>query len=302
MTNPLIPIVSGQINGQPTLTVDARELHACLGVAAHFKDWIVRRIDDYGFIENQDFEVLLKFEQNPKGPTRQGIQPFLDMAKELAMVERTDKGRMVRRYFIDCERLARGQQADLSKLKAQRDALFAWLLELKPELGKIARFRRAGLNRLETARALGWGEKRVRLAETKLAAAGLLPPRESPTLAAGGLSHECRPSNRRPFRMADESRPAPPRRASNPARASPPAAPAPARVLAVLGPERTGREGRAVSDVIDLDPETRRLRALKAKVVRVFQEADAETRETRLAALLDRLETLLDRLDRARAP
>jgi hypothetical protein len=57
-----------------------------------------------------------------------------------------------------------------------------------------------------------------------------------------------------------------------------------------------------VSDVIDLDPETRRLRALKAKVVRVFQEADAETRETRLAALLDRLETLLDRLDRARAP
>ncbi|MEI2743991.1 MAG: hypothetical protein V9G63_16390 [Candidatus Competibacter sp.] len=57
-----------------------------------------------------------------------------------------------------------------------------------------------------------------------------------------------------------------------------------------------------MSDVIDLDPETRRLRALKAKVVRVFQEADAETRETRLAALLDRLETLLDRLDRARAP
>jgi hypothetical protein len=57
-----------------------------------------------------------------------------------------------------------------------------------------------------------------------------------------------------------------------------------------------------VSDVIDLDPETRRLRALKAKVVRVFQEADAETRETRLAALLDRLETLLDRLDRARVP
>ncbi|MEI2743993.1 MAG: antA/AntB antirepressor family protein [Candidatus Competibacter sp.] len=184
MTNPLIPIVSGQINGQPTLTVDARELHACLGVAAHFKDWIVRRIDDYGFIENQDFEVLLKFEQNPQGgrPAKE-YSLSLDMAKELAMVERTDKGRMVRRYFIDCERLARGQQADLSKLKAQRDALFAWLLELKPELGKIARFRRAGLNRLETARALGWGEKRVRLAETKLAAAGLLPPRESPQLS-----------------------------------------------------------------------------------------------------------------------
>ena len=74
-------------------------------------------------------------------------------------------------------------QADLARIRAQRNALWNWLTEIKPELGKIARFRRAGLNRLETARALGWGEKRVRLAETKLAAAGLLPPRESPQLS-----------------------------------------------------------------------------------------------------------------------
>ena len=65
--------------------------------------------------------------------------------------------------------------ADLARLRAQRDAAFAWLIELRPEIGKIARFRRAGLNRLEIARALGWGEKRVRLAERKLADAGLLP-------------------------------------------------------------------------------------------------------------------------------
>lgn len=56
-----------------------------------------------------------------------------------------------------------------------------------------------------------------------------------------------------------------------------------------------------MSEVINLDPETRRRRALKAKVIQVIQEADAQTRETRLAALLDRLETLLDHLDRAGA-
>lgn len=68
-------------------------------------------------------------------------------------------------------------------LRAQRDALWAWLIELKPEIGKIARFRRAGLNRLEIARALGWGEKRVRLAERKLADARLLPVRDSAQLS-----------------------------------------------------------------------------------------------------------------------
>lgn len=64
--------------------------------------------------------------------------------------------------------------ADLARLRAQRNAALAWLIELKPEIGKIARFRRAGLTRVEVARALGWGEKRVRLAERKLTDAGLL--------------------------------------------------------------------------------------------------------------------------------
>lgn len=76
-------------------------------------------------------------------------------------------------------RMPSAPAADLAQLRAQRTALWAWLIEVRPEVGKIARFRRAGLNRLEIARALGWGEKRVRLAERKLAAAGLLPSAEA---------------------------------------------------------------------------------------------------------------------------
>lgn len=176
MTTQLIPIVSGRINGQPALTVDARELHAALDVGKDFSNWIKDRIQQYGFQEKQDFEVFADFGENLKGgrPAKE-YRLTLDMAKELAMVERTDKGRMVRRYFIECERLARSQQANADVLRAQRDALWAWLCGLKPEVGKIARYRRAGLNRDEVARALGWGEKRVRNVERRLRAVGLLP-------------------------------------------------------------------------------------------------------------------------------
>ena len=77
--------------------------------------------------------------------------------------------------FNRLEALARRQQADTELLRAQRDALWAWLCGLKPEVGKIARYRRAGLTRDEVARALGWGEKRVRNVERRLRAIGLLP-------------------------------------------------------------------------------------------------------------------------------
>lgn len=184
MAAQLIPVVSGQINGHPTLTVDARELHAFMGVAARFNDWIIRRIDDYGFIENQDFEgfysnlskthdVSLKFEQNSHGgrPSKE-YRLSLDMAKELAMLERTEKGRMVRRYFIDCERLARGQHDQIARLRAL-------VFELKPEYGVIVRCRAAGLTLMQTAGAVGWGEKRIRLAQRVMLDAGLLPSRAS---------------------------------------------------------------------------------------------------------------------------
>ena len=73
-------------------SVSARDLHQFLDVKTHFKDWIKRRIEDYGFVENQDFEVSLIFEQNSKGgrPTKEYILS-MDMAKELSMIEKSDK-------------------------------------------------------------------------------------------------------------------------------------------------------------------------------------------------------------------
>lgn len=86
-------------------TVNARELHQFLGVGKDFSSWIKERISKYDFIENQDFEVFTKIGENLSGGRPQ-IEYVLsiDMAKELSMVENNERGRMARRYFIECEK------------------------------------------------------------------------------------------------------------------------------------------------------------------------------------------------------
>lgn len=101
----LIPTFDGIINGERQLLVNARDLHAFLEVGRDFSNWIKARIFDYDFMENQDFVVFAKIGENPNGgrPSTD-YHLTLDMAKELAMVERSEKGKQARRYFIDCEK------------------------------------------------------------------------------------------------------------------------------------------------------------------------------------------------------
>ena len=104
--------------------ISARELHQFLEVKSHFKDWIKRRIDDYGFIENQDFEVSLIFEQNTKGgrPTKEYILS-MDMAKELSMLERSDKGKQARIYFIECEKRLKEQSLNYYSIEVSPERI-----------------------------------------------------------------------------------------------------------------------------------------------------------------------------------
>lgn len=84
--------------------VNARELHDFLESKQEFANWIKNRIKQYGFVENQDFEVFDNFVRNPQGG-RPAVEYALsiDMAKELSMVENNEKGRIARKYFIACE-------------------------------------------------------------------------------------------------------------------------------------------------------------------------------------------------------
>lgn len=114
----LIPLNTVELGGECVETVDARELHSFLEVSTSFKDWIRRRIEDYGFREDSDFCSFLS-ESSGGRPARE-YAVTLDMAKELSMVERSEKGREARRYFIECERVARsktGGKVDRMRLK-----------------------------------------------------------------------------------------------------------------------------------------------------------------------------------------
>lgn len=83
--------------------VSARELHEFLEVQTEFPKWCSRMFE-YGFIENQDFtEVIAKNDDNSKGGRNTLIEYALtiDCAKHISMLQRTDKGKQARQYFID---------------------------------------------------------------------------------------------------------------------------------------------------------------------------------------------------------
>ncbi|ENW29370.1 phage antirepressor Ant [Acinetobacter lwoffii] len=121
----LIPVVEYEIDGEIRLCVDARTLHAALGVGRMFSGWINGRIKEYKFQEGSDYIIVqnLSYPKKDTSKSRPQIKKdyfiTLDMAKELGMVEKTDQGRAVRRYFIEQEKIARdmvyGIQIEINK-------------------------------------------------------------------------------------------------------------------------------------------------------------------------------------------
>lgn len=103
-------------------TVDARAFHSALGVKRDFSTWFRERIDSYNFLENQDFVIFPETgEKSGRGRPGLAFAISLDMAKELAMLERTEKGRGVRRYFIECERRVKAEMRPGQAAHAARD-------------------------------------------------------------------------------------------------------------------------------------------------------------------------------------
>lgn len=88
-------------------TVSARELHEFLEIGTRFDKWFERMIS-YGFEENSDFRLIAqkRATNNPKNPITTYIdyEITIDMAKELSMIQRTEKGKQARQYFIQCEK------------------------------------------------------------------------------------------------------------------------------------------------------------------------------------------------------
>lgn len=115
--NGLVPIYEDR---EERKLVNAREMWEYLESGMEFNHWIRNRIDKYGFIEGEDFSLILA--KSTGGRRAKEYFIAIDMAKELGMVENNEKGRMIRKYFIEAEkRLLSGNAVLTKKEKAQFD-------------------------------------------------------------------------------------------------------------------------------------------------------------------------------------
>lgn len=95
--NELIKITETE-NGQ---VVSARDLHQVLEVKTEFSKWC-KRMFEYGFTENQDYTLVKIGERYAYNKIDYALT--IDCSKEIAMLQRTPRGKEVRNYFIACER------------------------------------------------------------------------------------------------------------------------------------------------------------------------------------------------------
>ena len=95
------------------ITLSARELHKFLGVTERFGNWF-ERMNQYGFQESIDYLGRKVFNTQ----AHQELQDYeitLDMAKEIAMIQRSDKGKEVRQYFLELERRWNSPEAVMNR-------------------------------------------------------------------------------------------------------------------------------------------------------------------------------------------
>ena len=98
-------LINVTLNENQEPVVSGRQLHETLGVKTRYNDWFNRMID-YGFAENEDYLAITQKRvtaQNNETTFKDHVLK-LDMAKEVAMIQRTDKGKEVRQYFIQVEK------------------------------------------------------------------------------------------------------------------------------------------------------------------------------------------------------
>lgn len=86
-------------------TVSARDLHERLEIKSNFTTWF-ERMKDYGFTEFDYKKCFPNLESGSNGGQNMvDYQVTVDMAKQICMIQRTDKGRQYRQYFLDLEKV-----------------------------------------------------------------------------------------------------------------------------------------------------------------------------------------------------
>ena len=124
-------------------TVSARELHEGLEINTKFATWF-ERMCEYGFSEGNEFFPKVGKTSEQGGRPSIDYQISIDMAKQICMIQRTEKGKQYRQYFIDLEKawntpeqvMARALKIannEIDKLKADNKVLIADIERMKPK-------------------------------------------------------------------------------------------------------------------------------------------------------------------------
>ena len=98
-------LINVTLNDNHEPVVSGRQLHEALYVKTRYNDWF-NRMTEYGFIENQDYLAITQKRVTAQGNSTNQVDHIikLDMAKEIAMIQRTERGKQVRQYFIQVEK------------------------------------------------------------------------------------------------------------------------------------------------------------------------------------------------------
>lgn len=98
-------LINVTLNDNHEPVVSGRQLHEALYVKTRYNDWF-NRMTEYGFIENQDYLAITQKRVTAQGNSTNQVDHIikLDMAKEIAMIQRTERGKKVRQYFIQVEK------------------------------------------------------------------------------------------------------------------------------------------------------------------------------------------------------
>lgn len=130
--NELVPVYKTSTGEK---VVYGSELHEVLGVRTPYKDWSTRRLNDIDAVENEDFEAAQICA--PSGQTKKDHIIKLDTAKEMAMLERNEKGKQVRRYFIRVEKKYKAASLATQELSPQLQVMINLEIEQKRQAEKL---------------------------------------------------------------------------------------------------------------------------------------------------------------------
>nr|DAX65792.1 MAG TPA: antirepressor protein [Caudoviricetes sp.] len=134
-------LIKIDVNENQEPVISGRALHSFLEVATPYDKWFPRMVE-YGFTDGLDFSTFLSESTGGRPATDHAIR--LDMAKEIAMIQRSEKGKQARQYFIQIEKdynspekiMARALQIaekELSNLRLENKVQEQQIAELKPK-------------------------------------------------------------------------------------------------------------------------------------------------------------------------